>query len=90
MVIDFILILFGAILGALGSALPQISIWPDSVLNAVYSIFSSIGGINFILPIDTLFFCINLFIQFCVYYYGVKLLVSIFNFLRGSGEIKIK
>ncbi|ARF10118.1 hypothetical protein Indivirus_18_2 [Indivirus ILV1] len=89
MVIDFILLLLYSILGGLAIALPHFSIWPASILNAITYLINSLAIANFIFPIDTLFYCVNLFIGFLILYYGTKLLVSIFNWLRGSGEIKI-
>jgi hypothetical protein len=89
MVIDFLLILLNTILEALGYWLPHYSIWPDSILNGITYLINSITIINFIFPIDTLFFCLNLFINFLIYYYGARLLIYIFNWLRGSGEIKL-
>jgi hypothetical protein len=89
MVIDFLLIFLYAILGGLAYWLPHFSIWPTSILNAIAYLVNKLAIINFIFPIDTLFYCINFFIQFLVLYYGAKLLVSIFNWVRGSGEIKI-
>lgn len=89
MVIDFILILLYSILGSLAIGLPHFSIWPQSILNAIVYLINSLAIINFILPMDTFFYCVNFFIGFLILYYGAKLLVSIFNYFRGSGEIKI-
>lgn len=89
MVIDFILLLLYSILGGLAIALPSFSIWPTSVLDAIVYLINTLAIVNFIFPIDTLFYCVNFFIHFLVLYYGAKLLVSLFNWARGSGEIKI-
>jgi hypothetical protein len=89
MVIDFILILFYSILGALAFWLPHFSVWPASFLSSITYLINNLAILNFIFPIDTLFYCLTIFIQFLILYYGAKLLISIFNWLRGSGEIKI-
>ena len=89
MVIDFILLLFYSLLGGLASVLPHYSIWPQSFLDAITYLLNTLTLINFIFPIDAIFYGGHIFIWFCVLYYGARLLNSIFSYIRGSGNIHI-
>lgn len=89
MVIDFILLLFYSLLGGLASVLPHLSIWPQSFLDAITYLLNTLTLINFIFPMDAIFYGGHIFIWFCILYYGVRLLNSIFSYLRGSGNIHI-
>lgn len=51
--------------------------------------FAQIATLNFFFPIDQLFLALLYLVNFEIAYYGVKLIVKIVNFFRGSGELKI-
>jgi len=88
MVTDVILTIFSTIFGALAFWLPHVSIWPASVLSSIEYLVSNLAIINFIIPMDVFFTCVELFLDFCVLYYSARLLISIFNAWKGAG-IKI-
>lgn len=89
MIIDFLLILLGAILIGFNGILPTYSVWPTGFLDAITSLLSNLKIINFIFPVDSLFLCVNIFIHFLIYYYIVRLIIGVVNWARGSGEIKV-
>jgi hypothetical protein len=76
------------LMGALGFLLPHYSIWPQPFLDGITYLLSSLAIINFIFPIDAVFYGGNVFFTFLALYYGAKLLSSIFNYFRGAGGIK--
>lgn len=76
------------LMGALGFLLPHYSIWPQSFLDGITYLLNSLVIINFIFPIDAIFYGGSIFMTFLGLYYGARLLTSIFNFFRGAGGIK--
>lgn len=89
MIIDIFLYIIGFLVKQIAIILPSWQIWPDAILNGLTYFLNSLAKINFIFPIDTLFNCILLFTNFLTIYYSAKLVFMIFNYFRGSGEIKI-
>lgn len=65
------------------------SVWPDSFLNGLTYFFQQLMVFNFLFPVDTLFDVIKFIITFEVMYLGVKLLLKLFNFIRGASGIEI-
>lgn len=65
------------------------SVWPDSVLSGLTYFLQLLMTFNFIFPIDTLFDVIKFIISFEVIYLGVKLLLKLFNYIRGASGIEI-
>jgi hypothetical protein len=89
MVIDAFIMIWTVVLSGLAFWLPHFSIWPQSFLDAIIYLLNSLTLINFIFPIDAIFYGGHIFIWFCILYYGVRLLNSIFSYFRGSGNIHI-
>jgi len=88
MITDAFIYILSGILGALSLALPKISIWPQSWLDGIQFLLSSLLPLNFIFPIDALFSGAYVFVNFLILYYGYKILVSIYGYFRGSSNIK--
>jgi hypothetical protein len=65
------------------------SIWPAGVLSGITYFFQQLMIFNFIFPIETLFDVIQFIISFEVIYLGVKLLLKLFNYIRGASGIEI-
>jgi hypothetical protein len=65
------------------------SVWPASFLSGLTYFFQLLMTFNFIFPIDTLFDVIKFIISFEVIYLGVKLLLKLFNYIRGASGIEI-
>jgi hypothetical protein len=89
MLITILLFVFSAILSMLCLILPKISIWPDQMLSAL-EYFGQKMSLLKILPfaIDTLSECIILFLTFLGFWFSAKLILSLINWIRGSGELK--
>lgn len=65
------------------------SVWPSGVLNGLTYFFQQMMMFNFLFPVDTLFSVIIFIINFEVIYLGVKVLLKLFNWLRGASGIEI-
>lgn len=89
MIVNLLLTLFDLLMKAFINVLPTFSLWPQAFLNAVSYSITSIGLINFIIPIDSIIICIDILAHFLFYFYLVKLILGLANWLRGSGEIKL-
>jgi hypothetical protein len=66
--------------------LPTWSIWPASLLTGLTYFFTAVAKFNFIFPIDTLFTVILFIINFEVLYLTAKLIMKVFNYVRGTGS----
>jgi hypothetical protein len=65
------------------------SVWPAGVLDGLTYFFQQMMMFNFLFPVDTLFTVIIFIINFEVIYLGVKVLLKMFNWLRGASGIEI-
>jgi len=65
------------------------SVWPAGVLDGLTYFFQQMMMFNFLFPVDTLFSVIVFIINFEVIYLGVKVLLKLFNWLRGASGIEI-
>jgi len=81
--------LVGSILNLLGTHLPTWNIIPQSFLDGITWVLSQMTVFNILFPIDHLFFDLNILFNFLIYFFIAKLLISIVNWVRGSGEIKV-
>jgi hypothetical protein len=66
--------------------LPTWNVWPASLLDGITYFSSAIGTLNFIFPVDTLFAVILFIINFEALYFLSKLIMKIFNYIRGTGS----
>ena len=64
-------------------------VWPAVILNGLTYFFGIIMKIDFILNISALLVGIQWALGFLVIYYGVKLLLKIVNWFRGTGPIDV-
>lgn len=64
MITDLFLNLFAWILSAFANHLPTWQIWPHEVLTGLNYFFSTLKGLNFIIPVDTFFSTCLLLISF--------------------------
>lgn len=65
------------------------TVWPAGVLNGITYLFQQLMIFNFLFPIDTLFEVIIFIIKFEIFYLGVKILLKLFNYIRGASGIEI-
>jgi hypothetical protein len=93
MITDIFLYLLGLIMTLMFTISDSItsgwSIWPSSFLNGITYFFQQLMMFYFILPIDTLFDVIKFIISFDIMYLGVKILLKLFNYIRGASGIEI-
>jgi hypothetical protein len=89
MILNLFLFLFDLLMKAFIAALPTYSLWPQAFLDTINYAISSLGLINFIIPVNSIIICVDILAHFFFYYYLVKLILGIANWIRGSGEIKI-
>lgn len=81
--------LLGAISFASNFVAGNFSIWPSTVLNGLTYFFSSLMKLDFILNIYQMLTSLKWLIAFLIVWVSIKLLLKLFNFGRGSGEIDI-
>jgi hypothetical protein len=86
MIFDILLYIVGFLIRQIALILPSWQIWPENILNGLKYFCNVLAKINFIFPVDTLFTCLLLFINFLGIYYTAKLIFMIFNFFRGTGQ----
>jgi hypothetical protein len=93
MIITVLLYVLGFILGIVAEFCDTLSfglhVWPAVILNGLTYFFSILMKIDFILNIRALLFGIQWALGFLVAYYGIKLLLKIVNWFRGSGSIEV-
>lgn len=84
------------ILGTIGNIMyfiaKDFSIWPSPLLDGLTYFFTKLMNLDFIIPIGGslgLLAAILFMIRFDVAYIGVKILLKIFNWIRGAGGIDI-
>jgi hypothetical protein len=65
------------------------TIWPPTALQGINYFFQQLMMFNFIFPMDTLMIVIIFILTFEVLYFSVKLLLKLFNWIRGAGGIEI-
>lgn len=89
MIIDIFFVILNWFLSVITYILPVFSIYPQNVLDGFTYFVDCLYKVNFILPIFDILTAILFLINFEIYYYTAKILISIINFFRGTGEIKI-
>lgn len=93
MITTILLYVISFILGTIGSTIVYIShgwsVWPASVLDGLTYFFTQLMNFNIFFPVDTLLTVILFFINFEVIYISVRLLLKLFNYIRGSGGVDI-
>lgn len=86
MIVDILLVIAGWFIQLIAYILPTWTLWPADVLAGLNYFCGSLAKLNFLFPVDTLFTCILFFINFEVLYFGAKILMKLFNFIRGTGS----
>lgn len=86
MIADIFLFILGQIITFITGLLPAWHIWPDTLLTGITYFCGVIAKLNFLLPIDSLFAVILFIIDFEIAYLGVKLLMKLANYIRGTGS----
>lgn len=89
MIADIFLIIVGWLLQVIIFLLPKWSIWPQTLIDGLTWFFTSLMNLNIVFPVDTLLLCISTFIIFQVYYLQAKIILKIFNYIRGAGGLDI-
>jgi hypothetical protein len=86
MIFTFLFYILSLFLGNIVIILPTWTLWPNSLLTGITYFASSMAKLNFIFPIDSLFSVILFIINFEVLYFLAKLIMKIFNYVRGTGS----
>jgi hypothetical protein len=86
MITSLLLYLITLFISLIVLILPSWEVWPDSLLTGLTYFFGSITKFNFIFPVDSLFAVIIFIINFEVLYLTAKLVMKIFNYIRGAGS----
>lgn len=93
MITTIILYILGFILGLVSGFTDILangwSVWPSTLLEGLTYFFTSLMGIDFLLNIVALLTMIKFLIGFLAIYVSIKLLLKMFNWLRGSGGLDI-
>lgn len=93
MIVNLFLYVLSFLLGAFATFSNLIargfSIWPDKLLDGLTYFFTSLMRFDMWLNVVAFFTVLKWFLSFLVIYYGIKLLASLFNWGRGSGEIDV-
>ena len=86
MITTLLLYIVSLFINLLVSILPAWQVWPDSLLTGLSYFFGAIAKFNFIFPIDSLFSVILFIINFEILFFTAKLIMKIFNYIRGTGS----
>lgn len=86
MITDIAIFILRLIFDSIVFLLPSWTVWPPDLLNGLTYFVSSLAKINFIFPIDSLFSVITFLINFEVAYLTAKIVLKIFNYIRGTGS----
>lgn len=83
MITDFFLNIAQALLSNLNSVLPAVSL-PSELSSNATTLFSAIGSLNWLFPIDHFFVVAGLILAFEVSLIGVRLLLWVVHLIRGN------
>jgi hypothetical protein len=86
MLADIFLIIVGWLMNTYAAIAPTWTLWPPILLSGLTYMFSSLNILNIFIPINTLYDCIQFFINFNLILIGVKIISMILNYIRGTGE----
>lgn len=86
MITTLLLYLLSILLSVIVFLLPSWSVWPDELLTGLSYFLSCLAEVNYIFPIDTLFTVLIFIINFEVLYFTAKLIMKLFNYIRGTGS----
>jgi hypothetical protein len=93
MIISLLLYILSFLLGAFASFSNLIargfSIWPDKLLEGITYFFVNLMRFDMVLNLVAFFTVFKWFLTFIIVYFSIKLLASLFNWGRGSGEIDV-
>lgn len=86
MITTLLIKLLTFLIGIITTLLPTWQIWPDSLLTGLSYFFTQLLNFNFLFPIDTLLQAIIFLISFETVYFSSKILMKLFNYVRGTGS----
>lgn len=93
MITDILLYVVSFLLGTIGQFLNFIAngwtIWPPAVLNGLTYFFTAMMNWDFIFVISTLLTVLKFMVGFDIIYISIKLLLKLFNYIRGASGIEI-
>lgn len=86
MIVTLVLYVLTMLLNMISTILPNWQIWPQSLLDGLTYFFSTLWKFDFIIPVATLFQVILFMVSFEVVYFNAKIIMKVFNYLRGTGS----
>jgi len=86
MIIDIFLYILAWLISVIAFILPTWTFWPEDLLEGLSYFAASLAKFNFIFPVDALFAILIFFVSFEALFFGAKLVMKIFNFIRGTGS----
>ena len=93
MITNILLYVVSFIVSVIGGFLSTIArgwtIWPSAVLDGLTYFFTAMMNWDFAFNIATLLTVIKFIIGFDIMYVSVKLLLKLFNYIRGAGGVEL-
>lgn len=86
MITTIILYIISFFFSGLVVLLPSWTVWPAAFTTGLNYFVGALSGFNFLFPIDTLFTVIIFIINFEVLYLTAKMVMKLFNYIRGTGS----
>jgi len=86
MIVTLLLYVLTMFLNMVTVILPSWEVWPTALLDGLTYFLSLLGKLNFILPMDTFMSVLLFLVTFETVYFGTKIIMKVFNFLRGTGS----
>jgi hypothetical protein len=93
MITTIFLYIISFIFGTIGDIMLTIagnfSIWPAGVLSGLTYFCTQLMNWNFLLNIKELLSMLKFMVGFDIIYVGIRLLLKLFNYIRGAGPLDI-
>ena len=86
MIITMILYVLTMLLNMISTVLPSWQVWPQNLLDGLTYFLGTLWNFDFIIPVATLYQVIIFMISFEVTYFTAKIIMKVFNYLRGTGS----
>jgi hypothetical protein len=90
MITSALVYIIAFIVGSIGFVLSNIfghfNIWPTELLSGMTYFFQHLLDFNIVFPMDSLLQAIRYFVNFLGLFFFAKLVLKVFNYLRGGGN----
>jgi uncharacterized membrane protein len=86
MITTALIYILNLFIGLIVLLLPSWSVWPSDLLTGLSYFCASLAKLNFIFPIDSFFTVLLFIVNFEILYFTSKIIMKVFNYLRGTGS----